>query len=81
MTAQCNASAECHWKQIAHSSTDNNIADLLSIYRRSVFCLCPPGDDPARKGESDTELYWLLNRSLSRRVVESLLFTSLFSIS
>ena len=50
MTAQCNISTECHWKQIAHSSTDNNIADLLSIYRRSIFCLCPPGDDPARKG-------------------------------
>ena len=50
MTAQCNTSTECHWKQIAHSSTDNNIADLLSIYRRSIFCLCPPGDDPARKG-------------------------------
>jgi Exostosin family len=52
MTAQCNSSSDCHWKQISHSSTDNNIADLLSIYRRSVFCLCPPGDDPARKGNS-----------------------------
>lgn len=51
MTSQCNASSECHWKQIAHSSTDSNIADLLSIYRKSIFCLCPPGDDPARKGK------------------------------
>ena len=50
MTAQCNVSSECHWKQIAHSSTDSTIADLLSTYRRSIFCLCPPGDDPARKG-------------------------------
>ena len=52
MTTQCNASSECHWKQIAHSSVDSNIADLLSVYRRSVFCLCPPGDDPARKGKN-----------------------------
>ncbi len=53
MTAQCNASKECHWKQIAHSSTDNKIADFLSIYKRAIFCLCPPGDDPARKAVFD----------------------------
>jgi hypothetical protein len=42
--------------QIAHSSVDANIADFLSIYRRAVFCLCPPGDDPARKAVFDAIL-------------------------
>lgn len=53
MTAQCNTSTECHWLQISHSSKDTNIVDLLSVYKRSVFCLCPPGDDPARKAVFD----------------------------
>ena len=53
MTAQCNASTECHWMQIGHSSIDTNIADFLSVYKRSKFCLCPPGDDPARKAVFD----------------------------
>eukprot|EP01038_Epipyxis_sp_PR26KG_P010631 gene10631-14276_t len=53
MTAQCNTSSECHWLQIAHSSKDSSIADFLSIYKRSIFCLCPPGDDPARKAVFD----------------------------
>ena len=53
MTAQCNASAECHWLQIGHSSVDTKISDFLSIYKRSKFCLCPPGDDPARKAVFD----------------------------
>ena len=56
MTTQCNASTECHWMQIAHTSKDNNIADFLSIYRRAKFCLCPPGDDPARKAVFDAIL-------------------------
>jgi hypothetical protein len=54
MTAQCNASATCHWMQIAHTSTDQNIGDFLSVYKRAVFCLCPPGDDPARKAVFDS---------------------------
>ena len=54
MTAQCNTSAECHWLKIDHSSKDNNIADFLSIYKRATFCLCPPGDDPARKAVFDS---------------------------
>lgn len=56
MTTQCNASAECHWMQIAHSSKDQNIADFLSVYKRAKFCLCPPGDDPARKAVFDAIL-------------------------
>lgn len=43
MTTQCNASTECHWLKIDHSSKDMNIADYLSVYKRSIFCLCPPG--------------------------------------
>lgn len=54
MTAQCNASTACHWMQIAHTSTDQNIGDFLSVYKRAVFCLCPPGDDPARKAVFDS---------------------------
>lgn len=53
MAAQCNASTLCHWKKIAHSSIDNKIGDLLSVYKNSIFCLCPPGDDPARKAVFD----------------------------
>lgn len=56
MTTQCNASAECHWMQIAHTSKDNNIADFLSVYKKAKFCLCPPGDDPARKAVFDSIL-------------------------
>ena len=54
MTAQCNTSTECHWLKIDHSSKDTNIVDFLSIYKRSTFCLCPPGDDPARKAVFDS---------------------------
>lgn len=53
MTAQCETSSECHWFKIAHSSKDTSIADFLSIYKRATFCLCPPGDDPARKAVFD----------------------------
>lgn len=56
MTTQCTASPYCHWMQIGHSSIDNNIADFLTVYRRSIFCLCPPGDDPARKALFDAIL-------------------------
>lgn len=49
MTEQCKADKDCFWYQIAHSSVDNTIADYLGLYKKSVFCLCPPGDDPARK--------------------------------
>lgn len=54
MTQQCNASIDCNWIQIAHSSKDPQIGDFLSIYKKSVFCLCPPGDDPARKAVFDS---------------------------
>jgi len=56
MTTQCNSSRLCHWAQIGHSSIDVSIADHLSLYRKSVFCLCPPGDDPARKAVFDSIL-------------------------
>eukprot|EP01041_Mallomonas_annulata_P008885 gene8885-18397_t len=53
MTSQCNVSKHCDWLQIGHSSIDNSIGNYLSIYKQSVFCLCPPGDDPARKAVFD----------------------------
>ena len=53
MAAQCEEHSDCHWMKISHSSIDNSIGDYLSIYKRSVFCLCPPGDDPARKAVFD----------------------------
>lgn len=56
MTVQCNASTECHWKQIAHSSKDTHIGNFLEVYKQAVFCLCPPGDDPARKAVFDAIL-------------------------
>jgi len=54
MTSQCNASTECHWMRISHSSKDDSIAEYLSIYKKATFCLCPPGDDPARKAVFDS---------------------------
>ena len=56
MTAQCEQSKECHWLKLGHTSKDNNIAEFLTSYRRAVFCLCPPGDDPARKAVFDAIL-------------------------
>lgn len=53
MTQQCIKSSHCKWFQIEHSSTDMDIAKYISHYRNSVFCLCPPGDDPARKALFD----------------------------
>jgi len=54
MTGQCLEAEDCKWMQIAHSSKDMSIGDFLSIYKKSTFCLCPPGDDPARKAVFDS---------------------------
>ena len=54
MAKQCEDAEDCTWLQIAHSSKDTSIGDLLSAYRRAVFCLCPPGDDPGRKAVFDS---------------------------
>ena len=57
LTEECKANfLDCHWYQIAHSSVDVQIADYLGHYKRSIFCLCPPGDDPARKAVFDSIL-------------------------
>lgn len=56
MTNQCNVSTECHWKQIAHTSKDSHIGNYLEVYKQAIFCLCPPGDDPARKAVFDAIL-------------------------
>jgi xyloglucan galactosyltransferase MUR3 len=43
----------CNWIQLSHTSTDSTIISAISVYRTSIFCLCPPGDDPARKALFD----------------------------
>ena len=49
MVVECQQHTNCSWKQIQHSSKDSSIGELLTTYRKTVFCLCPPGDDPARR--------------------------------
>jgi hypothetical protein len=56
MAAQCEKHEQCTWAKLDHSSKDTNLADFLTIYRNSVFCLCPPGDDPGRKAVFDAIL-------------------------
>lgn len=56
MAKQCEDHENCEWMQIAHSSKDMSIGDFLSVYRKATFCLCPPGDDPARKAVFDAIL-------------------------
>ena len=54
MTNMCLKKDGCQWLKVFHSSTDNKIGDLLSSYKKAVFCLCPPGDDPGRKAVFDS---------------------------
>lgn len=56
MTEQCKQIQNktlCNWIQITHSSTDKLLTQSIQVYRHSIFCLCPPGDDPARKALFD----------------------------
>ena len=53
MVAQCQKSQYCEWLQLKHTSKDTSISDFLSVYKRSIFCLSPPGDDPGRKAVFD----------------------------
>jgi len=53
MTAQCDRKKNCHWMRIFHSSTDTRFVDFMTVYKRAIFCLCPPGDDPGRKAVFD----------------------------
>ena len=56
MAAQCEEDKDCTWAKIGHNSKDTALADFLTIYRHSVFCLLPPGDDPGRKAVFDAIL-------------------------
>ncbi len=49
-------SQHCTWVQIGHTSQDKTLVGILSVYRQSIFCLCPPGDDPSRKALFDSLL-------------------------
>jgi hypothetical protein len=54
MTGQCDKKKNCHWLRIFHSSTDTRFVEFITIYKKAVFCLCPPGDDPGRKAVFDS---------------------------
>ena len=54
MTGQCDKKRNCHWLKIFHSSTDTRFVEFITIYKKAVFCLCPPGDDPGRKAVFDS---------------------------
>jgi hypothetical protein len=51
--AQCAAYSGCSHLSLEHSSSNAGMQAALSAYRQSVFCLCPPGDDPSRKALLD----------------------------
>ena len=80
MTAQCKAHPKCEWLQIAHSSTDGTISQFVQFYRKSIFCLCPPGDDPGRKALFDiiTSGWYVCHRRMMSSIQFSLLYNCLF---
>lgn len=51
--AMCSAHANCTHITLRHSSTESKVQTVVLTYAQSVFCLCPPGDDPARKALMD----------------------------
>lgn len=57
---QCNeenSASSCMWHQISHASNGMiNGSDLMTVYLRSTFCLCPPGDSYTRKAIFDSIL-------------------------
>lgn len=83
---QCNeenSASSCMWHQISHASNGMiNGTDLMTVYLRSTFCLCPPGDSYTRKAifdsllsgcipvvfyrESMTQYFWHINEKQVR---------------
>ena len=53
VVAQCIESPKCTYLNLKHTSTDSKVLLAVSTYKQSTFCLCPPGDDPARKALLD----------------------------
>ena len=57
---QCNeenSASSCMWHQISHASNGMvNGSDLMTVYLKSTFCLCPPGDSYTRKAIFDSIL-------------------------
>ncbi|CAM9340148.1 unnamed protein product, partial [Ectocarpus fasciculatus] len=50
---QCQKYSRCTHLDLGHTSTDSRVMTAVSTYKKSIFCLCPPGDDPARKALMD----------------------------
>jgi hypothetical protein len=56
LKSQCARHSNCIWIDTGRQRTALNISQYLALYRRSVFCLSPPGDSPTRKGLFDSIL-------------------------
>jgi len=58
LAAACNAVPDdtCTWLALGKAGARYSAADILARYRRSTFCLHPPGDSPTRKGIFDSLL-------------------------
>lgn len=50
---QCKAYQRCSYLDLQHTSTESKVRVAISRYAQSLFCICPPGDDPARKALFD----------------------------
>lgn len=56
LRSQCARHANCIWIDTGQQRTGFNVGKMLDYYRKSVFCLSPPGDSPTRKGLFDSIL-------------------------
>uniref|UniRef100_A0ACD5UGP0 Uncharacterized protein n=1 Tax=Avena sativa TaxID=4498 RepID=A0ACD5UGP0_AVESA len=55
--AQCNGSPKCQQLRCANGATQCHApADIIRLFRRSVFCLQPPGDSYTRRSAFDAML-------------------------
>ena len=56
LIAQCSKSPKCKWLATTRNFRDKSQVSSIPEYRRSIFCLCPTGDDPGRKAFFDIVL-------------------------
>jgi hypothetical protein len=52
----CSKYENCLWKDTGRERSRVNLSEALHLYRRSIFCLSPPGDSPTRKAIFDSLL-------------------------